>query len=148
MKNAFLATIIFTASILISSSFAADDKLANQPMAKKACLNSNESLPSAREMAAFAMSHGAVGILEPADYHNQEGFKPINKLIADYKAELDFYYNPTGYISPEPGLKTSWYWTGSNGPLNIDFGYIFNMKTGKFDFDARIMKNAFRCVKN
>ncbi len=119
----------------------------NHPDAKSFCESLNKRLPTSREIARFAMDHGAQGILEPADYKNQPGYKKINRTIANYNAELDFYFNDSGYISPEADIKSPWIWTSSYGPHNIDFVYVFNLRTGSFDFDARIQRNGARCIE-
>ncbi len=117
------------------------------PDAKSFCESLGKKLPSSREMAKFAMDHGAVGILEPSQYRNQSGYMAINRTTANYHAELDFYFNGDGYVSPEPDSQAPWLWTSSYGPHNIDFVYVFNLRTGEFDFDARIMKNGARCIE-
>lgn len=52
-----------------------------------------------------------------------------------------------GFVSVESGIQMPWLWSASYGPHNIDFVYVFNLKTGEFDFDARIMKNGTRCIE-
>ncbi len=114
---------------------------------KAFCASLDKKMPDARYMAAYAMAHGAKGILEPKDYTNQSGYMKINKLGShDYNTVIDFYYNPSGFVPSETDLNSYWLWTTSHGPHNIDFAYVFNLKTGQFDFDARIQKNGVRCV--
>ncbi len=115
--------------------------------AKSFCATLNKKIPDARYMAAYAMAHGAKGLLEPQDYTNQPGYMKVNKLGShDYNTVIDFYYNPSGFVPSETDLNSYWLWTTSHGPHNIDFAYVFNLKTGKFDFDARIQKNGARCI--
>ncbi len=110
------------------------------------CESLGKRLATSREMAQFAIDHGATGILEPNKYNGQSGYQEIRRTTANYNAETDFYYNSKGYVSPEPDTNPPWLWTSSYGPHNIDFAYVFNLKTGKFDFDARVMPNGVRCI--
>ena len=116
------------------------------PDAVSFCESLGKRMSTSREMALFAIDHGAAGILEPDQYNGQNGYKEIRRTISNYNAETDFYFNSKGYVSPEPNVDSAWFWTSSYGPHNIDFAYVFNLKTGNFDFDARIMPNGVRCV--
>ena len=143
----FALSLIFLTGFAFKPAMATENPQYTHPAAKSYCESLNKRLASSREMAKFALDHGALGILEPSQYKNQPGYMAINKTIANYNAELDFYFNPEGYVSAEPDIRSPWLWTSSYGPHNIDFAYVFNLKTGEFDFDARIQKNGVRCVE-
>ena len=145
MKNMFLFLVV---ALLPGFGFAA--QISSIPQythinAVSFCESLGQRLPNSREMANFGMEHGARGLLEPADYKGQDGYREIRRTTADYHAELDFYYSSEGYVSHEPKETKPWLWTSSYGPHNIDFAYVFNLETGAFDFDARIMLNGARC---
>lgn len=145
MKSLFLLAVL---ALLPGFGFAIQNSSIPQythPAAKSFCESLGKRLPTSREMAQFGMDHGARGLLEPADYKGQDGYSEIRRTTADYHAELDFYYSSEGYVSPEREETKPWLWTSSYGPHNIDFAYVFNLETGAFDFDARIMLNGVRC---
>lgn len=145
-------TFLFMISLLLlhSKSLLAiettSDPQHTHPNAVSFCESLGKRLSTSREIAQFAIDHGAAGILEPNQYNGQSGYKEIRRTISNYNAETDFYFNSKGYVSPEPNVNSAWFWTSSYGPHNIDFAYVFNLKTGNFDFDARIMPNGVRCV--
>lgn len=66
------------------------------------CALQGGHLPSTREFAAFAIKHGAMGILEPSQYNNQIGYLPIYRLNDQNQVVVDLYYNQKGYVEP-PG---------------------------------------------
>lgn len=141
----FLVVATYSSSVLAESKTEIPQY--THPDAKTFCESLGKRLPSARELAQYAIERGAAGILEPKQYKNQDGYMPINKLVTNYTTELDFYYNPDGYVPTENDVKKAWLWSASYGPHNIDFVYVFNLKSGEFDFDARIMKNGARCIE-
>lgn len=148
MKNylLFISFLFISSESLLALEITSDPQHTH-PNAVSFCESLGKRLSTSREMAQFAIDHGAVGILEPAQYNGQNGYKEIRRTISDYNAETDFYFNASGYVSPEPNITAPWLWTSSYGPHNIDFAYVFNLKTGRFDFDARIMPNGVRCVQ-
>ncbi len=145
MKNLFLFLVLAFLPVLGFAAQTLSIPQYTHPNAKSFCESLGKRLPTSREMAKFATEHGARGLLEPADYKGQDGYQEIRRTTASYNAELDFYYSAEGYISPEREETKPWLWTSSYGPHNIDFAYVFNLETGEFDFDARIMLNGVRC---
>ena len=147
MRNyLLLMASVFLVTLNLYAFEPASDPQHTHPNAVSFCESLGKRLATSREMAQFAIDHGAKGILEPAQYSGQAGYQEIRRTIANYNAETDFYFNFKGYVSPEPNTNPAWLWTSSYGPHNIDFAYVFNLKTGKFDFDARIMPNGVRCI--
>ncbi len=147
LTTTLLIFFAFTAQAQNDISFQDSIPQMIQLDAKSFCASLDKKIPDARFMAAYAMAHGAKGLLEPQDYKNQSGYMKINKLGShNYDTVIDFYYNPAGFVPSEADLNSYWLWTSSHGPHNIDFAYVFNLKTGKFDFDARMQKNGVRCI--
>ena len=116
----------------------------NQYEAERYCRDHDSRLPTARELALWAVKHGASISDHPRDgYYKVDGSDPEGRLDP-------FYFNYSGYRAPDGEFGKYWYWSSSVVPgdsnnaydLSGDNGYI--VYVGRSDsYDGY----AVRCVR-
>jgi hypothetical protein len=109
------------------------------------CENQGTHLPSARELAQFAVKLGAKGIVEACDSDDDFCQKVEAKNI-DGKNDT-FYFSAAGYRRPEGDLGKVWF-SSSSVRLNGQAGFGFSLygPYGFFGGTASDMGDAVLCV--
>lgn len=112
-------------------------------------------LPTARELAEYAMEQGAYGILEVAQYQelaitrNLPDFIEIKALNRDGTSD-HFYYSNTGYHQPPGRIGVEGTWSSSLDMLHArpEFrpAYFFNGWNGKLDYLNSDLSETYACV--
>ena len=112
-----------------------------QAAAIRYCANQGARLPSIRELAQLAMSHGAKGIVDTC-YGSGHRCYSVNATNADGSSDK-FKFIYAGYRRPEGEDK--WFWSSSISKIGSAFG--LDGGSGVVDSDVRsIFPAAVRCV--
>lgn len=104
------------------------------------CASRGMRLPSAREMAQFWASRGAVGISETL----KQGYYRINAKNVDGKND-PFFYNHDGYKRPEGDFGNYWFWSSSSDTHSLRGGFVFSGLDGTIGYTEYIYKAAVFC---
>ena len=116
----------------------------NQYEAERYCRDHDSRLPTARELALWAVKHGASISEHPRDgYYKVDGSDPEGRPDP-------FYFNYSGYRGLTETLRRYWYWSSSVVPGDSYVAYYLNGDNGDIDNDDRSDNNddnAVRCVR-
>ena len=123
------------------------------------CNIDGRRLPSAREFADWAKSHGAKGILTEDAYIRELNGLPEGRWTTQRKAyrvytqeseRVDmFFYSYAGYFPPKDFSENHWFWSSSVLPApSNNQSLFFNGRDGGIGFTHSSMdaRNSVRCV--
>jgi hypothetical protein len=121
------------------------------------CHGHGSRLPTARELALVAISHGACGILSPSDYASYEGTERCPKshyyrrtvaVSTQEPAGDDFYFSADGYQRPrgEAG-NYYWFWSSSVRAGSSGYAYVLYGYDGAFEHHFRSPFDGFHAVR-
>lgn len=138
----------------------------SQDNAESRCANHGLKLPTARELALYSQSLGALGVCETAypgrrvdpdssvwteiRKMGEDGYYPIYAKNASGGLVVDFYFSARGYKRPQGDRGDYWFWSSTAHPYDDRYvGYVFHGFGGDIGYlhAANYGNGAVRCAR-